>query len=174
VPYATGRTIAPIEIIRSTPRDISIVGINMRAEDRAEFEAGAAYRSASDAALFCHHTSGRWSAVVLLRGEPVAAFGCAGSPLQPQVRAAWAFGTRRFRRVVPWITREVEAWKPHLIAAGVHRVEARALVGHDIAGIWLLGLGCVKEGTMRRMGRGGEDFDLYAWVADDVLSSRDH
>ena len=158
----------PVEIIPSTPRDISIVGMNMRPADRAEFEASAEYPSLSQAAVFCHHVSDRYSAVVLLRGEPVAAFGAAGSPLQPHLRSAWAFGTSKFRRVVPWITREVERWKPILVADGVHRVEARSLVGHDIAGIWLEGLGCAKEATLRCAGRHGEDFNLWAWVARDA------
>ena len=156
----------PVEIIPSTPRDISIVGMNMRAADRAEFEASAEYPSLAQAAVFCHHVSDRWSAVVLLRGEPVAAYGAAGSSLTPHLRSAWAFGTDKFKRAVPWITREVERWKPMLIEAGVHRVEARSLAGHDIAGLWLNGLGCAKEGVLRRAGRRGEDFDLWAWAPE--------
>lgn len=157
-----------VEIIPSTPRDISIVGAQMRAADREEFAASAAYPSLAQAAVFCHAMSDQWSAVVLLRGEPVAAFGAAGSPLQPHMRSAWAFGTDRFKRVVPAITREVEAWKPQLVAAGVHRVEARSLVGHDIAGLWLAGLGCRQEAVLRRAGRNGEDFLLFAWVAEET------
>lgn len=155
-----------IELIPSTPRDITIVAANMRQWDRTELEASAA-GTMTERALFCHYTSFPWACVALLNDEPVAAFGAAGTPLQPQVKVAWAFGTGRFRRVVPAISREVESWKPHLIAEGVHRIEARALVGHDLAGRWMAGLGAKQEGVMRHYGRNGEDFELWAWTAGD-------
>lgn len=155
-----------IELIPSTPRDITIVAANMREWDRREFEASARYMAITEAALYCHFTSLPWAGVALLKGEPVAAFGAAGSALQPQLKAAWAFGTDKFKRVVPAISREVESWKPHLMAEGVHRIEARALVGHDLAGRWMAGLGAQCEGVLRHYGRGGEDFELWAWTAE--------
>src|SRR5688572_13806061 len=153
-----------IEIIASTPRDITIVAANMREWDRREFEASARTGSMTEAALICHYGSMPWARVVLLDGEPVAAFGAAASVYQPQLRLAWAFGTERFRRVVPAISREVESWKPRLVAEGVHRIEARALVGHDLAGRWMGGLGARREAVLERYGLGGEDFELWAWV----------
>jgi len=154
-----------IELIPSTPRDITIVAANMREWDRTELEASAT-GSMTERALFCHYTSQPWACVALLNGEPVAAFGAAGTPLQPQVKVAWAFGTSRFRRVVPAISREIERWKPHFIADGIHRVEARCLVSHDLAGRWMAGLGFSREGVMRHYGRNGEDFELWAWTAE--------
>jgi hypothetical protein len=155
-----------IELIPSTPRDITIVAAQMREWDRREFEASAAYPSATHAALLCHYGSQPWAAIALLDGDPVAAFGAFGSPLMPQLRTAWAFGTERFRRAVPAITREVESWKPQLVREGVHRIEARALAGHDLAGRWLKGLGASRETILKRYGTGGEDFELWAWVAE--------
>lgn len=155
-----------IELIPSTPRDITIVAARMRDWDRREFEASAAYDTITQAALICHYGSGPWAGVALLYGEPVAAFGAFGSPLMPQVRTAWAFGTSKFRRVVPAITREVDSWKPVLVGEGVHRIEARALVGHDLAGHWMARLGARREGVLRRFGVNGEDFELWAWVAE--------
>lgn len=154
-----------IELIPSTPRDITIVAANMREWDRTELEASAT-GTMTERALFCHYTSMPWACVALLNGEPVAAFGLAGTPLQPQLKVAWAFGTDRFRRVVPAISREANSWFPHLIAEGVHRIEARALVGHDLAGQWMAGFGAKNEGVMRRYGRNGEDFELWAWTAE--------
>lgn len=155
-----------IELVASTPRDITIVAANMRDWDRREFDASADYPSATAAALLCHYGSMPWAGVALLNGEPVAAFGAFGSPLQPQLRTAWAFGTDKFRRAVPAIGREVESWKPHLVAQGVHRIEARCLAEHDLAGRWLAGLGATREAVLRRHGRGGEDFELWAWIAE--------
>ena len=137
----------------------------MRDWDRREFKAAARTRSLSEAALFCHHVSMPWAGIALEHGEPIAAFGAAGSPMQPQLRIAWAFGTERFRRAVPSIGREVQSWKPRLIAEGVRRIEARALCGHDLAGRWLAKLGATREAILRRYGMGGEDFELWAWVA---------
>jgi hypothetical protein len=161
-----------IELIASTPRDITIVAANMREWDRREFEASArtpAFAGASsmtEAALICHYGSIPWARVALVDGEPVAAFGAAGSAYQPQLRLAWAFGTERFRRAVPAISREVESWKPLLVAEGVHRIEARALVGHDLAGRWMRGLGARREAVLERYGIGGEDFELWAWTSN--------
>lgn len=120
----------------------------------------------TERALFCHYTSMPWAAVALLDGEPVAAFGAAGTPLQPQLRVAWAFGTKRFKRCVPAISGEVNAWKPALMAEGVRRIEARTLVGHDLAGHWMTYLGAEREGVMRQYGTNGEDFELWAWTAE--------
>lgn len=155
-----------IELIPSTPRDITIVAANMREWDRREFEASAVYPSLTHAALLCHHGSGRWAGIALLDGQPVAAFGAFGSPLHPHLRTAWAFGTDRFRRVVPAISGEVQRWKPLLVAEGVHRIEARALKGHDLAGRWMSSLGASREAVLRHAGVNGEDFELWAWVAE--------
>jgi hypothetical protein len=154
-----------IELVASTPRDITIVAAAMREWDRREFEASARTASMTEAALICHYGSGQWARVALLKGEPVAAFGAAGSPYQPQLRIAWAFGTDRLRKAVRAISREVESWKPRLVAEGVGRIEARALVGHDLAGRWMTALGASREAILRRYGTGGEDFELWAWVA---------
>lgn len=155
-----------IELIPSTPRDITIVAVGMRDWDRREFEASADYRSITDAALLCHYGSYPYAGIALLDGEPVAAFGAFGNPLMPQLRNAWAFGTDRFRRVVPALSREVNSWKPLLVAEGVHRIEARCLADHDLAGRWMAGLGARREAVMKRYGRGGEDFELWAWTAE--------
>jgi hypothetical protein len=155
-----------IELIPSTPRDITIVAANMREWDRREFEASASYETITQASLICHDGSGPWARVALLNGEPVAAFGAVRNPYQPQLAAAWAFGTRRFRRAVPAITREVESWKPQLVREGVHRIEARALCGHDLAGRWMTTLGASREAILKRYGTGGEDFELWAWVSE--------
>lgn len=155
-----------VELIPSSPRDITIVAANMRDWDRREFEASAVHRNLTDAALICHYGSAPWAGIALLDGEPVAAFGAFGSPMLPQLRMAWAFGTSRFRRAVPAISREVESWKPLLMAEGVHRIEARSLVGHDLAGVWMTGLGAQREAVLRHYGVGGEDFELWAWTAE--------
>src|SRR5688500_13645880 len=111
-----------IELNPSTPRDITIVAAGMREWDRREFEASARTSSMTEAALICHFGSVPWAGIALLNGEPVAAFGAAGNPYQPQLRVAWAFGTDRFRKALPAISAEVERWKPQLVAEGVRRI----------------------------------------------------
>lgn len=102
---------------------------------------------------------------VTLRGDPIAAFGAAESG-NPVLRHGWAFGTRRFRRAVPCMTRFiVETFGPDLVASGVRRVEVRAIEGHDIAHRWLTSIGARAEAGLDEYGKNGECFVQYAWLA---------
>lgn len=121
----------------------------------------------STAALLCHYASPGWAWVALYRGEPAGAIGIVRNALQPQIGAAWAFGTDRFRRVVPALSVLAATFRDRLVADGVHRIEARCIVGHDLAGRWMASLGASRETILRRYGRGGEDFELWAWTDRD-------
>lgn len=137
----------------------------MRDWDRVEFEASARFDSMTQAALLCHYASPGWAWVALLDGEPVSAIGIAQSaPWQPQLRSAWAFGTKRFKRSLPALSVLAHGFRERLIAEGVRRVEARSLVGHDLAGQWMHALGASRETVLRRFGVNGEDFELWAWT----------
>lgn len=161
----TGRV--TVEIIPSNPRDISIIGANMREHDRREFEASALFPSMSTAALMCHYASPDWAWVALLDDEPAGAIGIVRNALQPQLGAAWAFGTDRFKRVVPALSVLAATFRNRLVSEGVHRIEARCIVGHDLAGRWMAGLGASRETVLRRYGVNGEDFELWAWTDEE-------
>lgn len=153
-----------VEIIPSNPRDISIVGTHMREWDRKEFRATAGDRSMSDAALLCHYASNGFAWVALLDGEPTGAIGVVSSPLLPHLGSAWAFGTDKFKRVLPALSRLARIFPDMLIADGLRRVEARCLKDHDLAGQWMASLGARKECDLECYGAGGETFELWAWT----------
>lgn len=157
-----------IEIIPGTLRDITYVAANMRAEDRREIFATALLENATQVGCLSHATSPGWSWVALVDGNPEAAFGLGqGSPIQPHIRHAWAYGTNKFRRCIPAMTRFMkEHWPAWLKEDGVTRVECRSIHDHDIAHRWLIAGGATHEGTLRRYGVNGEDFDLFAFILE--------
>lgn len=159
-----------VEIVPGSLRDISFIAANMREQDRREIFATAMLGSATDAAAISFYGSGPdWSWTAWLDGQPVGAFGVGrGSPLQPHIRHAWAYGTGRFRRVVPAITRFVRSeWPDRLFIEGVTRLEARSISDHDVAHRWLAGLGAKREAEMRGYGVNGETFELWAFLKED-------
>jgi hypothetical protein len=160
---ASGR----IAIVPATLRDIAFVTANLRPEDRREIRASADLASTVEAAVIAHETSKGWSWTAQIAGQPVAAFGTAEtSVLTPHIRTAWAFGTRRFRRAVPAISRFARTvWSDRLAGEGVRRLEVRSLAGHDIAHRWLASLGGRLEGELMHYGTGGETFQLWAWTS---------
>lgn len=159
-----------VEIRPGTPRDLCFVASNMREWDRREVSATAVLESMTEAAMLSWHVSGPdWCWTAWLDGQPHAAFGVSvGSHYQPHIRGAWAWGTDRFRRCVPAITRFcVNDWPDRLIGEGVWRVEIRSMKGHDIAHRWLSGLRARREGEMTNYGVHGETFELWAWLKED-------
>lgn len=104
--------------------------------------------------------------VALLDGQPVAGFGTA--PLSAVARSVWALGTDRMRRVVPAITRFFQQqYVPALIADGNEIMEARSLVDHVEAHRWMRATGARVIGPPFTFGRGGKQFLLFRWTADD-------
>lgn len=159
-----------VQIHPGNLRDITFVSANLREQDRREILATAKLDCASQAGWLSWIVSGPdWCWTASIDGQPVAAFGIGqGTPLQPHMRTAWAFGTDRLRRAVPAITRFALAEWPHrLFAVGVGRVEIRSLADHDIAHKWLSGMGGRREAVMRGYGTGGEDFELWALLKED-------
>ncbi len=159
-----------VEIRPGTLRDLCFIAANIRDQDRREIEATALVSSMTEAAFLSWHTSGpEWSWTVWLGDQPHGAFGVSYiSPMQPHLRSAWAWGTNRFKRCVPAITRFCLAeWPARLIGEGVTRVEIRSLKDHDIAHRWLKGMGARHEGLMTGYGTQGEDFELWALLKED-------
>jgi hypothetical protein len=167
MPQTEQRAGRQVTIVPATLRDIAYVMANLRPQDRREIRASADLTSTVEAAVIAFETSKDWSWTAQIAGQPVAAVGTAEtSVLTPHIRTAWAFGTRRFRRAVPAISRFAAAeWPGRLIGEGVRRLEVRSLAGHDIAHRWLAGLGACLEGELPQYGTGGETFQLWAWTS---------
>lgn len=152
-----------IDIARARLREVSFVAAHMREADRREIWCQWPDRDAATLAWAMTRSSPAHCWAAFERGSPVAAFGLAEQ--HPGLWQAWAFGTDRLRRAVPAITRHgFEVIRPDLIARSANRVEARSIVGHDIAHRWLESLGARRQCLLQRWGRNGEDFVLYAWV----------
>ena len=149
----------------ATMRDITYIGANLREDDRRELKASCALDSYTAIAGLSLQVSGEWAWCSWYKDQPIAAFGVApGSFINPHVWSAWAFGTDRFKRAVPEITRFMLAQQKQIRQAGCRRLEVRSLCGHDIASKWLLAMGANHEGVLRKWGAGGEDFNLWAWT----------
>lgn len=159
------------EIHPGTLRDITYVAANLREWDRREIFATAALSSATEAGAYSYYGSEGFCWTAWLDGQPHAAFGVGyGNVLQPHIRSAWAWGSERFKRCAPAITRFcVKEWPARLIGEGVTRVEIRSLKGHDIAHRWLTALRARKEAEMTNYGVHGETFELWAWLKEDWL-----
>lgn len=162
-----------VEIRPGTLRDITYVAANLRKWDTKEIFASAALESPTQVGLLSYYGSLGWCWTAWLDGQPHAAFGVARmSDLQPHLRSAWAWGTDRFKRCAPAITRfSMKEWPSRLIGEGVTRVEIRSLKGHDIAHKWLSAIRARREGEMTNYGVNGETFELWAWLKEDWLDA---
>lgn len=166
MPYAVRPTGRTVEIAPATLRDVAFVTANLRPRDRREIAASAELSCRVEAAVIAVEASRGWCWTAKIGGQPVAAFGVAEtSPLTPHIRTAWAFGTDRFRRAVPAISRFATAhWPARLRQEAVRRLEVRAIAGDDNVHSWLAGLGAEPEGALKCYGTGGETFHLWSWT----------
>lgn len=162
-----------VEIFPATLRDICFVAGNLRPADRREITAmlpADTHLTAFAAHLFS--ISAPHAYIADVAGTPAGAFGATTVPGY-NVGQAWAFGTNRFKRAVPAITRYMmNTLGPQLVEQGVTRVEVRSIEGHDLAHRWLTSLGARAECAMDSYGMSGETFLLYAWTADKFLMRR--
>ena len=89
------------EIVPATIRDVTWIAANLREQDRAEI---AEVYPGSLTALAIGLVLGSTAAwVARLGSDPVGALGIVD--IHPGIGSGWAFGTNRFRRVVPELTR---------------------------------------------------------------------
>ncbi|POF29605.1 hypothetical protein [Roseibium marinum] len=146
-------------------RDASFIAANMRVEDFREIAClwkDWNTRALGLCALETAIPGMVWS--IWYDGQPAAAYGFSrASAFDPEHWQAWAFGTPRFRRCVPMMTRHITSLRPQIVRE-CRRLQVITLVDHDIAHGWIEALGAKREGRLRSYGRGGEDFYVYAWV----------
>lgn len=101
--------------------------------------------------------------VVSLGDEPVAAGGLVPVPGRAAHALSWCVGSARKREAGPLIfkiaARVHETWQKD----GVRRFQCTCLDSGDPSD-WLMRLGYQREGRLRQVGRGGEDFLLWGRV----------
>ncbi len=148
-------------------RDASFIAANMRAADFKEISClwkewdtrllgVCAMRTAVPGMV--------WS--IWLDGQPIAAYGFSyAAPFDPDHWQAWAFGTDRFKRAVPLMTRHLLSIRD-LVEARCRRCQVITHVDHDLSHRWLRSLGADREGLLRSYGRNGEDFEVYSWIRE--------
>ena len=151
----------------ATMRDVTYIGCNLREQDRRELKASCALDSYSLMAALAFSASPGW-AWVYWEKQPVAAFGVSpGHYATPHIWTGWAFGTDRFRRAVPEMTRFMLGKQEQIRQAGCRRLEVRSLCGYKSVDRWLLSMGAKHEGILYGFGTEGQPFNLWAWTVDD-------
>ena len=116
-----------------------------------------------------HHIRPGRVAIIAVHDEqgPVCIGG--GIEHRPNVVTLLLFATDRFPYVALSLTRFVtRSLFTQYRNAGVHRIEAVSMVGHDEAHRWIETLGLKREAVLRGYGKNGETFLQFAWVADHV------
>ncbi len=161
-----------MKIERASAAQVCEVAYRMREADYAEFSAVSTAADREELALILAGRYGDEPAALcaLKSGVPVAI----GATLEtrPNVLTLMFFATDAFAEIAFPLTRFIRQrlLKP-MIAAGVHRVEAVSMVGHDKAHRWIRALGLEPETEpLLGYGRAGEAFLQFSWVRDDVRS----
>jgi hypothetical protein len=158
------------KITQVEPEPLQYMLANLRPSDREEIEAvrGKGFDTLRVALQLCQlaTTSGAWIFWRADTGEPSAVLGAYA--ITPAVAGCWAFGTPSWDKVVPSVTRHARrVMVPHLLKAGFHRAECRALASREDTRIWLTSLGWKAEAVLSEFGIRHEDFTLFAWLADE-------
>lgn len=88
---------------------------------------------------------------------------------RPNVTTLLFFATDRFASVALGIARFTKhRLFPRYREAGVHRIEAVSIEGHDSAHRWIEMVGLKREAVLPGYGKNGEAYHQFAWVADGV------
>jgi hypothetical protein len=134
---------------------------NMRRADREEVYATRWTEKEDDLVSGAEWAQRLGHAWIAHDGEPVAVVGM--TEIHPRVWTVWMFATDRFDKVARMLTRHaVRVMIPMLRGAGAHRAECRTIVSHTTAHRWLEFLGGRKEALLKKYGKSGQDFYLYA------------
>ena len=106
-------------------------------------------------------------AVAFIDTEPVFLFG--SRPTWPHVRGIFGFGTDKTVRVMPEVTRWINAvWKPKVFGEmGATRIEVRLPLSCDHSIKWLSKLGMKRECEIDHFSITGERYLQLAYTKDD-------
>ena len=145
-------------------RDCCYIAANIRDEDwnecRCQLENENKFELAS-LSYFSTVEDLRWC--LRVNGQPTAAMGLGKTG--PTLCQAWMWGTKHMNRGFPTMIRFLNtSVRQNLLERGVLRVEVRALETHEfVRRGWIARMGARDCGLMRKYGKNGEDFRLYAW-----------
>ncbi|MFY7925566.1 MAG: hypothetical protein ACOVN5_07130 [Aquidulcibacter sp.] len=154
-----------MKISEPTPDDVYQVAKNMRDRDFAEFSAVSHSETRHQLAVGMMMRYGQdESTVVGFDGDdPV----CVGATImaRPNVVTLLFFATDSFPKIALPATRFIKRELfGRLKKAGVHRIEAVSMAGHDETHAWLRTLGLEREtDLMRGYGKNGESFIQFFW-----------
>lgn len=154
-----------VRIETASPDAVRAVAFKMRERDFAEFSAVSYAETRFELAEVLTARYGDSPDVhVGFEGlDPI----CVGGSVmaRPNVITLLFFATDRFPEIALPATRYIKKQLlPRLIEAGVHRIEAVSMAGHDDAHEWLKTLGLKQEtGPMHGYGKNGEAFIQFAW-----------
>lgn len=99
---------------------------------------------------------------VMHGGQPAAAFGYVQRSLC--VVEGWSFGTDRFTRIAPELTRFIrEDLRRRWLEEGIRVCEVRSIGANVAAHRWLYRIGFRHQALLENQGRKGEAFHLFAW-----------
>lgn len=146
----------------------------MRAKDREEIFATRPDDSKKALTEYCMaiaNAPNSYTRLAYWDDKPVAVFG-AIEPW-PTVAEVWAFGTDDFQKVGFALTRHIrKTMIPYLLHKGLRRAQCRSLATHTEAHEWLRSLGAKQEDErpLRSWGKNGEDFVLFEWHRENLVS----
>lgn len=164
-----------IKIIPATLRDASYVMANLRPLDRIETycqirDGLKDYEVAYWLLMNSDAYAARWTDSKGVEW-PVMFFGV--QPMNQVAVSVWALGTRHAWRAVPAVTRFfIERLLPLKIEQGNVLMEARSIVDHKPAHRWMESTGAKRIGEPFIYGKGGEQFILFRWKAEDLQNVR--
>jgi len=149
----------------ATMRDVTWLAARMRLVDRREFLASVDMPPTATAAACLDGSEMAWT--WWRSGDPVAAGGISKpAPMQPHVRAVWAFGSDDFRYAARKVADKFTVLIPAMEPLGCRRVEARPMSENAPACRWLeRWCNATLEAEMGEFGLRGESFRLYSWIA---------
>ena len=143
---------------------IEYVCLNMREADKREILAMQDSDNLLLLASFAHagiSNRGRGK-VAWVGGKPAAV--AAFTEEWPGVWYVWMFGTADFKAaaipLLRWVKREASEI---LSVCNGHRLHCDSMADHTEAHRMIQAMGGVKECTLRKLGKGGEDYIRFAW-----------
>lgn len=84
--------------------------------------------------------------------------------VSPRVGSAWCVGTQDWARVAIETTRVARKLMRSLMAHDCHRIQALSADFHTQSHAWLRGIGFQYESTMKKIGKHGSDYLMFAMV----------
>jgi hypothetical protein len=156
-----------VEFVPATEAHVRAVALRMRDRDLAEFSAMSWTNDRAGAAERLGLAYGDMTGVqcALLDGKPVAIGGLIWT--RPGVVSLLFYATDDFPSVVVALTRHIAA-EMTVAKAVANRIECFSMSTYTEMQQWVELFGLRPEATLRRYGKNGEDFIVYAWLHDEA------